>query len=103
MLEAVPSTDIWTGGNLCPDSPAPQDSMWTDGSANKETHFARVSGLGGERCCVKAGRRGWKGEPCSVLLYGVSYDFEDDIDRIYQQIGSYVRFASICWKPLLPC
>ena len=77
VLEAVPSTDIWTGGNLCPDSPAPQDSMWTDGSANKETHFARVSGLEGDRCCVKAGRRGWKGEPCSVLLYGVSQTFED--------------------------
>ena len=72
VLEAVPSTDIWTGGNLCPDSPAPRDSMWTDGSANEETHFAKVSGLEGERCCVKAGRRGWKGEPCSVLLYGVS-------------------------------
>ena len=80
MLAAVPSTDIWTGGNLCPESPAPRDSMWTDGTANEETHFARVSGLEGERCCVKAGRRGWKGEPCSVLLYGVSYDFEDDID-----------------------
>ena len=33
--------------------------------------FARVSGLEGDHCCVKAGRRGWKGEPCSALLYGV--------------------------------
>ena len=24
--------------------------------------FARVSGLEGDHCCVKAGRRGWKGE-----------------------------------------
>ena len=34
-------------------TPAPQHSMWTDGSENLDTHFARISGLEGEHCCVK--------------------------------------------------
>ena len=37
-------TDIWTGGNMCPDSPAPRHSMWTDGSDNDHTNFATDSG-----------------------------------------------------------
>ena len=41
VLDSVPATDVWTGSNLCPDSPAPLHSMWTDGSENEETHFAR--------------------------------------------------------------
>ena len=41
VLDSVPATDVWTGGNLCSDSPAPLHSMWTDGSENEETHFAR--------------------------------------------------------------
>ena len=38
---------------MCPDSPAPLYSMWTDGSGNEHTHFAPDSGLEGEHCCVK--------------------------------------------------
>ena len=45
--------------------------MWTDGSQNTETNFADNPGLEGEQCCVKTGKRGWRGEECSALLHGV--------------------------------
>ena len=45
--------------------------MWTDGSQNRATNFALNSGLEGDQCCVKAGKRGWRGEECSALLHGV--------------------------------
>ena len=65
-------SDIWSGGNMCPDSPAPRHTLWTDGTPNEHTNFAADSGLAGGRCCVKAGRgRGWRGALCSQLLRGV--------------------------------
>ena len=71
VLGSVGASDVWTGGNMCPDSPAPLYSMWTDGSENSDTHFAPDSGLEGDHCCVKAGRSGWRGGLCSALLHGV--------------------------------
>ena len=31
LVTSLGLTDLWTGGNMCPDSPAPRHSMWTDG------------------------------------------------------------------------
>ena len=45
--------------------------MWTDGSANGHTNFAKDSGLGGGHCCIKAGGSGWRGGLCDSLLHGV--------------------------------
>jgi len=56
---------------MCPDSPAPTYSMWTDGSTNSHTNFAADSGLEVDHCCIKAGRAGWRGGSCSSLLHGV--------------------------------
>ena len=44
VMVSLSVTDIWTGGNMCPDSPAPRHSMWTDGSDNDHTNFATDSG-----------------------------------------------------------
>ena len=60
--------------------------------------FARVSGLEGDHCCVKAGRRGWKGEPCSALLYGVSKFFQKCCFESELQVCEFVLPAS---TPLL--
>ena len=38
--------------------------MWTDGAINTVTNFALNSELEGDKCCVKAGGRGWRGEKC---------------------------------------
>ena len=44
--------------------------MWTDGAHNAVTNFALNSELEGDKCCVKAGGRGWRGEKCgeSVIV-----------------------------------
>lgn len=50
--------------------------MWTDGAHNAVTNFALNSELEGDKCCVKAGGRGWRGEKCgefvivTVRVYG---------------------------------
>ena len=41
--------------------------MWTDGAINTVTNFALNSELEGDKCCVKAGGRGWRGEKCGEL------------------------------------
>ena len=38
--------------------------MWTDGSDNQHTNFALHSELEADKCCVKTGARGWRGEAC---------------------------------------
>ena len=45
--------------------------MWTDGSTNGHTNFAKDSGLEGGHCCIKAGVSGWRGGLCDSLLHGV--------------------------------
>ena len=42
--------------------------MWTDGAHNAVTNFALNSELEGDKCCVKAGGRGWRGEKCGELV-----------------------------------
>ena len=70
-LTASPSRDVWTGGNMCGDSPAPRDSMWSDGSDNHHTNFAGDSGLAGGRCCIYRTDLGWRGGLCQDLKLGV--------------------------------
>ena len=45
--------------------------MWTDGSRNGHTNFAKDSRLEGGHCCIKAGYAGWRGGLCDSLLHGV--------------------------------
>ena len=70
-LSSSPSRDVWTGGNMCADSPAPRDSMWSDGSDNHHTNFAGDSGLAGGRCCIYRTDSGWRGGLCHDLKLGV--------------------------------
>lgn len=42
--------------------------MWTDGAHNAVTNFALNSELEGDKCCVKAGGRGWRGEKCGEFV-----------------------------------
>ena len=71
VLHSAPSRDVWTGGNMCADSPAPRDSMWSDGSENHHTNFAGDSGLAGGRCCIYRTDAGWRGGLCDDLKLGV--------------------------------
>ena len=75
LLEAAlslsPSRDVWTGGNMCPDSPAPRDSLWSDGTENQHTNFAGHPGLAGGRCCIYRTDSGWRGGLCQDLKHGV--------------------------------
>ena len=71
-------TDYWCGGNMCPDSPAPANSMWSDGSPQELTNFAYDSGLDGAHCCVKVevvdaaeNISEWRGEGCESILKGI--------------------------------
>ena len=77
LLSTIPQSDIWTGGNICPDSPgkhpaitflanisfsaAPLHSMWTDSSENLQTNSELFEGRGPD----------WRGAPCQFFLYGV--------------------------------
>ena len=56
---------------MCADSPAPRDSMWSDGSLNHHTNFAGDSGLAGARCCLYRTEAGWRGGLCQDLKLGV--------------------------------
>ena len=53
--------------------------MWTDGSANEHTHFAKDSALEGGHCCIKAGFSGWRGGLCETLLHGVCESDTSDV------------------------
>ena len=79
LVTSLGHSDLWTGGNMCPDSPAPRHSMWTDGSLTDHTHFAPDSGLEGGHCCVKTGRGGWRGGTCDTLLHGAC---ESHVSRV---------------------
>ena len=78
LLSTIPQSDIWTWGNICPDSPgkhpvntlpanislsfsAPLHSMWTDNSEKLETNSELCEGRGPD----------WRGAPCQSFLYGV--------------------------------
>ena len=71
VLSQAPSRDVWTGGNMCPDSPAPRDSLWSDGSHNLHTNFAGHPGLAAGRCCIYRTDTGWRGGLCGDLKLGV--------------------------------
>ena len=74
--------------------------MWTDGAHNTVTNFALNSELEGDKCCVKAGGRGWRGEKCGEwdqellqhllcdsaggILYGVC-QYSVDLTRVLSQ------------------
>eukprot|EP00095_Tigriopus_kingsejongensis_P002761 maker-scaffold1543_size36305-snap-gene-0.6 protein:Tk02761 transcript:maker-scaffold1543_size36305-snap-gene-0.6-mRNA-1 annotation:"predicted protein" len=79
LARRVNLSSYWSGGNICPNSPAPPDSMWSDGSAELSTNFAFRSGLDGGHCCVKVdidnfnpetnSSSVWIGEDCSTYLH----------------------------------
>ncbi len=65
---------------MCPDSPAPEDSLWSSGENHiNYTNFAAESLLDSRRCCIKveserdlnSSSSSWKGEDCQSVLKGV--------------------------------
>jgi len=68
---------FWSGGNMCPDSPAPVDSLWSSGADHLTyTNFATDSLLDSRRCCIKVEKENanvssWMGEDCQSILKGV--------------------------------
>ncbi len=92
--EIVGKTELpsfWCGGNMCPDSPAPPDSLWSSGEHHiNYTNFASDSLLDSRRCCIKvdlmqesstwandssssssSSSSVWKGEDCESVLKGI--------------------------------
>ena len=77
--------------------------MWTDGAHNTVTNFALNSELEGDKCCVKAGGRGWRGEKCGefvIVTVGQLYldpfqmEFSGFAELSYARSIAYARFGS---------
>lgn len=75
---------FWSGGNICPDSPAPSNSLWVSGKTQLQfNNFAPDSELDGNHCCIKVALNqfinasainstsSWKGEGCQSIMKGV--------------------------------
>ncbi|XP_059099111.1 uncharacterized protein LOC131893169 isoform X1 [Tigriopus californicus] len=98
-------SSYWSGGNICPNSPAPPDSMWSDGSAELSTNFAFNSGLDGGHCCIKVdiveqprsnSSSVWKGENCASYLHGIcEYKVTDYLDEPVNLVGTAISPESI--------
>ena len=80
--------------------------MWTDGSDNVHTNFAINSQLEGDKCCVKTGAAGWRGEHCDGLLYGVC-QYELDTDQLMSPVQFRVtplqQAVSLSWSACHTC
>lgn len=98
-------SSYWSGGNICSNSPAPPDSMWSDGSAELSTNFAFNSGLDGGHCCIKVdivhqprlnSSSVWKGENCATYLHGIcEYQVTDYLDQPMNLVGTALSPESI--------
>ena len=77
-------SNYWCGGNICPDTPAPKDSLWSSGNPTRYTNFAYDSMLDGQHCCIKMdvvleleeddgndNATQWKGENCQRIMQGI--------------------------------
>ena len=67
--------------------------MWTDGAINTVTNFALNSELEGDKCCVKAGGQGWRGEKCGELS---TVNSEGSGAELYTLIAFQMEFSMEC-------